>query len=164
MGTNESACQVDTRNWILGVLLRTLAVFFSRYKYFLCPRIRILSFLAKNACSYVTRFWTVREMFHVFEHFFGELFKNIFQIWTEHFSRQVFSSKIEDKTCVGFISSSNAPRTKRRRQISFIPQLFEHHFSAQMFKFNFSELNQSREIVRQRKNFWTWTFLKKVFC
>ena len=91
-------------------------------------------------------------MFHVFEHFLNELFTDIFLIWTEHFSRQVFSSKMEDETCVGFMSSSIAPRTERRRQISFIPQLFEHHFLAQMFNINFFELNQLREIVSQRKN------------
>ena len=47
-------------------------------------------FLVKNIFEHV------REMFYVFEHFFYEHFTNIFLIWTEHFSCQVFSSKMED--------------------------------------------------------------------
>ena len=60
------------------------------------------TFLDVTSCGYLAVslnteyhafFEHVREMFHVFEHFFTELFTNIFLLWTEHFSRQVLVQK-----------------------------------------------------------------------
>ena len=43
--------------------------------------------------EYHAFFEHVREMFHVFEHFFTDFFTNTFLLWTEHFSRQVLVQK-----------------------------------------------------------------------